>query len=207
MFVTNVRDVVFDPDSLFSRGTDQMPLWQPTLIVFLLGIVNVIPSLLIATRVETAVEGLSQTAIGVAQGIGVLFGFITVFVLWLIFTGVLHGISALAGAGRGSFRQTFRYTGWGFLPSVLGGVLNAYATWQALRRIPASTPAPELSAELQSITIVQITTGVGMLFIVWQGFIWAFALSHCRGLTLRRSAVVAAVPVFAQLGFSIWGLL
>ncbi len=43
--------------------------------------------------------------------------------MWLIIAAVMHGLSAFFD-GRGEFRRTFEFSGYGFLPSLLGSAFT-----------------------------------------------------------------------------------
>ncbi len=55
--------------------------------------------------------------------IGIVGSFIGVFAVWLILAVIMHGISSFFG-GRGSFRRTFEFTGYDFLPSLMDSAIT-----------------------------------------------------------------------------------
>ena len=135
--------------------------------------------------------------------VGVVFGIGTVFVLWLLVSGIIHIVSEFLGADKGEFRQTFRLMGWGFLPQVIGSGLSLVAIYYVLQNIPNAASATELQAAMQSAPVAQISTYVGLLFIFWQGFLWLFAVRRSRGLSIRNAGIVVAIPTGAQLALTL----
>lgn len=49
--------------------------------------------------------------------------FISVFAVWLILAVIMHGLSAFFD-DKGSFGRAFEFTGYGFLPSLIGSLIN-----------------------------------------------------------------------------------
>ncbi len=45
------------------------------------------------------------------------------FAVWLILAVIMHGISYLF-EGKGSFRRTFEFVGYGFFPSLMGSLIT-----------------------------------------------------------------------------------
>lgn len=186
--------VLVDPDAFFREHGDEMSLRFPVAVVVVAGLISLVPTYLITGFLEPGGSYMGETAIQVAQVFGLLVGFVTVFVVWLFVTGLLHGLSAVLGAERGTFRRTFKLAGVGFIPRILSGALSAVATWYALQTLPRDLGPNELQAAMNSITVMQVVTVVSIVLLAWQGLIWTFAVRHSRGLSLRRSAIVAYIP-------------
>jgi len=53
----------------------------------------------------------------------IIGSFIGVFAAWFIMAAMMHGISSFFG-GKGSFRRTFEFTGYGILPSLIGSLIT-----------------------------------------------------------------------------------
>ncbi len=205
MFGQNVMDALASPDTFFAERADEVPFWQPAVVVLIVALLSVVPSMLVLERVAGSAGGFGETALGVVQLVSAVVSVVVVFVVWLVVAGLIHGLSALAGAEQGSFTATARDVGWGYLPSIVGTAVGAYATWAGLQQLPSSVSAQALSGQLQSLTVVQISTGVSVLVILWQGVIWTYATRDGRGLDLRRAAAVVAVPVALNLALTLWG--
>ncbi len=45
------------------------------------------------------------------------------FAVWLILAVIMHGLSAFFD-GKGTFRRTFEFVGYGFLPSLVGSLIS-----------------------------------------------------------------------------------
>jgi hypothetical protein len=207
MLLSNLQRLMTHPDQFYREGVDDSPLWHPAVLVLCAGAINVSRSLMTAQHLSVSVEGLGRTALGVAQLVGVLVGLASVFAIWVVFSAAMHGLSGILGSASGEFRKTFQYVGWGFLPSILGGLFDTYATWSALKHVPASVSPEQLQAATQSLPVMNVATGIGFVVMAWQAFIWLFAIRHARALSLRRSAVVVSLPILARLGPGLYGLL
>ncbi len=70
---------------------------------------------------------------------------------WLITAAIMHGLSAFLD-GRGEFRRTFEFAGYGFLPSLLGSAVT----------IPISLNYVE-KAVMPKVDITELTADPGIL--------------------------------------------
>ncbi|WP_456327094.1 Yip1 family protein [Archaeoglobus sp.] len=59
--------------------------------------------------------------------IGIIGSFIGMFAVWFIVAVIMHGVSSFFD-GKGSFRRTFEFTGYGFLPSLIGAIITTPTT-------------------------------------------------------------------------------
>lgn len=207
MILANVMDALASPQDFFEDGVEPLPFWQPALIVTLGGVLGVIQGVLVTRFALSAVEGAGETAAGIVIVISVITGLLVVFVMWLLFAGFIHGMSALLGADRGSFMETLNVTGWGFLPTLISSTLSVYATWSVLQELPPSAATNQnLQAQLQGTTLFQVAAVVGIVMAIWQGIIWAYGAHEVRGLDFRRAAIVAFVPAAVSIGLTVIGL-
>ncbi|WP_457550862.1 YIP1 family protein [Archaeoglobus sp.] len=55
--------------------------------------------------------------------IGIISSFIRIFAVWFIVAVMMHGISSFFNA-TGNFRRTFEFTGYGFLPPLIGAIIT-----------------------------------------------------------------------------------
>jgi hypothetical protein len=76
--------------------------------------------------------------------IGIVGSFVGMFAVWLILAVIMHGLSAFFD-GKGSFRRTFEFVGYGFLPSLVGSLIT----------IPMSAYYV-INAEIPGITMEQL---------------------------------------------------
>ena len=127
--------------------------------------------------------------------------FIVTFVMWLVFSAILHVISAIFG-GKGNFSGTLKFIGFCFLPSIILLPINF--------KIAMDTAAI-ISAEgfqgLANESIKVAGASLSTISIFWQLVLWAFALMHARELDTRRAFITAAIPAVIYLVMTWYSLI
>lgn len=202
----NIRHVVFDPDRFFSERAGEPTLSTPIALVFGLIVVNTLNTALMLSYVEFDQQPMAESMAAIANVFGMIVGIIGVFVLWLVYTAVLYAGSAVFG-GSGSFRRLFMLVGWGYVPQLVGGVISLALSWYALQSVPTNLTAETFLQQYRSHAALQAATAVNLLMVIWQGFIWTFAVRYSRDIALKHAAVVAFVPVLGNLAWNVWNLL
>ena len=149
--------------------------------------------------------------------IGIIGSFIGMFAVWLILAVIMHGLSAFFD-GKGSFRRTFEFTGYGFLPSLIGSAIT----------VPMSVNYI-LNAEIPKISIAQMQQNpdvmkaamlslipkdlvysnliINSAVTVWSLTIWSFAVKHEREVELKKAFFTALIPILLFGIYQIWSLL
>jgi len=136
--------------------------------------------------------------------IGIIGSFIGMFAVWLILAVIMHGISAFFD-GKGSFRRTFEFVGYGFLPSLVGSavtvplslnyILNAEIPKFSLAQLqqnPKIVKTIMLSQLPKSLLYSNII--INLAVTAWSLTIWTFAVKHARDIELKKAFVSALIP-------------
>lgn len=193
-----IGELFTDPDGFFERAAAEDELAKPAGVILLVGVVGALSSLpvLRATVAAMPPEAGSFAALAYVFGIG--GALVGAFVLWALYAGTMHVISTLAFDAEGSFRRTLAVTAWGFVPAIFAAVVSgglAYVAFQSIT-IP-SDPAETagFARALQSDPRLQLASVLGIAFLLWQGFLWTFAVSHARNLRIREAVITVSVPV------------
>jgi hypothetical protein len=122
--------------------------------------------------------------------------------------------------GQGSFTRVMEFTGYGYLPQILGSLITLVAAFEYLPKItvPVLTKAaldnPAVMEQAMSafmhdpamLELTQITTLVAIVFMLWSANIWIFGMKHARGLSPRDAAICVGLPVVAYVIFMIYNL-
>ncbi len=167
--------VATDPDGFF-RDLDPGSV-GPVVVVALVGVpvagVGVVDALATGGGLRGAArQGLVQVAGAVSLWVG---------------TAALFQFTSWVVGGSGSYWDTLRYVGYGFLPAVLSSVLKfAVAVGVAV------TGGPVAGDPLVGALDAGPTAAA---FLVWNGLLWTFALREARDLSLRDALVAVGVPV------------
>ncbi len=167
--------VATDPDGFF-RDLDPGPV-GPAVVVLLVGVpvagVGVMDALVTGAGLRAAARrGLVQVAGAVGLWVG---------------TAVLLQLTSWVVGGSGSYWDTLRYVGYGFLPAVVSSVLK-FAVAVAV----ALTGGPVASDPLVGTFDAGPTAAA---FLLWNGLLWTFGLREARDLSLRDALVAVGVPV------------
>ncbi len=149
--------------------------------------------------------------------VGIIGSFIGVFAVWLILAVIMHGISSFFD-GRGSFRRTFEFTGYGFLPSLIGSAItvpmSAYYISKAeipkisitqLQQNPSIVKAIALSIIPKSLVYSNLI--INLAITIWSLTIWSFAIKHAREIELRKAFITALIPTVLFGIYQVWSLL
>lgn len=201
--------VLTDPNGFFRGRVVDPPLRGPLAVVLLAGIVNGISALVLVRRLLSALPEQAGPFVAVGAVLGGLFTVVVYLVQWAFFTGVFYGLSLFLFGGQGPFRSVLAATGYGFLPAVFAGAVNAAATWYALQSVTFPGDAAgmgRVAAQLQHSPPLLVASALGVVFTLWQGFIWTFGVRHSRNVSLRQAAATVAVPVLALALWTAWNL-
>ncbi|GGL30337.1 hypothetical protein GCM10009037_12540 [Halarchaeum grantii] len=196
---STVRRLLTDPNGFFAAKEDaeEWGLLRPALLVAATGVVGAASAYLMTSLVVSA---LPEDAQGVGAFIGVvgaLGAFVGTVLIWGVLAVVFFALSALFD-GEGSLKKTLAYVGWGYLPQLLGSVVSLALTYVGLRGLTPPSDASQYQAfvqQLQQRPIFLVSTAVGVVFLLWAGFVWTFALKHARDLDVRQAAISVLVPV------------
>ena len=204
-----LADLLTNPDRFFRERAEEGGLRGPALVVTVLALVNAVatyPGIRASIRVlpeQVAAMG------GLFYVLGLAFAFVVTFLFWALYAGVFHGISAFVFDGEGPFARTLSVTGWGFLPGIVGAAINAVVSYSVYASItlPADPQAAaRVAAQIQSDPLVMLASALGIVFLLWQAFLWTFAVHHARGISMRDAAITVGVPVAVALLWRLNGL-
>jgi len=198
-------NVLTNPDRFFGQRVENPSLWKPAVIVLLAAIASLGGQLVIFQSMGAAFGSGIGSIIGL---VGLVVGFVGIFLFWGVLA-VLFYLISIAFGGKGGFLTTLKLTGWGYVPSIFSGIISSIATYSVLRdtTIPQSPQAVATFAQsIQNDPVLQTVSAIGLVFTLWQGFIWTFALAHARDLELRQAAITVGIPVAVLLAFNLYSL-
>lgn len=148
--------------------------------------------------------------------IEVVATFIGMFAAWLIIATVMHGLSVFFN-GEGSFRRTFEFTGYGFLPSLVGSLITVPMSYYYISR--TQIPKFSISQLLQNPHAVKSLVKsllpqsllysnliINLAITLWSLTIWTFAIKHSRNLKLPHAFICAVIPTILFTILQLWKL-
>ncbi|RUM33158.1 MAG: YIP1 family protein, partial [Archaeoglobus sp.] len=139
--------LITDPNAFF-EGLKQkdIRIRKPMVIVLALAILISVYQYILTTKISQAFPAEIAKFFLVGAYIGIIGSF-GIFAVWLILAVIMHGLSAFFD-GKGSFRRTFEFVGYGFLPSLVGSAITTITIPLSLNYI--------LNAEIPKISLAQL---------------------------------------------------
>lgn len=198
-----------DPDRFFEQVAADGGLVRPGAVVLVLGVVGAASAFPVLRATVAALPEEVRAIAIVTYVLGIGGAVVGPFVVWGLYAGAFHVISTLAFDAEGSFERTLAVTGWGFVPAILGALASGILTFVVLQSVTFPTDPSQAAGFAQRLRhdpLIRLAGGLGIVFLLWQGFLWTFAVRHARGLDVREAAITVAGPVGVGLLFRLYGL-
>lgn len=203
-----ILDLITNPDAFFREEAESPRLLGAAGIVFIAGVLGAITSYLLLSQIVSVLSAEGGQVVSIlAYTFGMGGALVAQFVIWFVFAILFHVISIVFD-GEGKFSKTLTLTGWGFLPSIFGGLLGIGAMYLALQGIPAPTSPEAIQAYSVAVTqsgTLRLASIVGIVFTLWSAFLWAFAVKHARKLSFRQGLYTVAIPIAINIVLSVFG--
>jgi hypothetical protein len=211
-------DILIRPGEFFQAAVaEKENLKIPGIIVLTLGIVSAVYAYLIGGLTGKMMAGLMpgmESIIAASTILGALLG---IFVFWAIWTGVFYVISSIF-KGRGTFKRTLEFIGYGYLPQIFGSVLTVIIAIQYIPKVivpeitSAATQDPQLIQEAAKnlmhdpamMEMTQIISIISIVFLLWSANIWIFGMRNARQLSERDAALCVGIPVVVYILYIIY---
>jgi hypothetical protein len=193
----SILSILINPDAFFQEKVNSKEdLRIPALIVLVAGVVGAVYAVLMAQlsarMMSTMMPGI-ESIILIAALAGALIG---TFILWLIWAGLIYGISS-AFKGEGSFRRTLEV----HVTAISTAGVSADQLGQVVQDATNAMMHDPAMAEF-----IQITSLVTIVFLLWSANIWIFGIKHARKLSPRDAALCVGIPVVLYVIFLIYKL-
>jgi len=210
--------LITDPDKFFEElKRKEIKIRKPMVIVIVLGLVMSVYQYFLINKLSQAFPSEIARYFIVSTYIGIIGSFIGVFATWLIIAVIMHGLSSFFN-GKGSFRRTFEFTGYGFLPSLIGSAIivsmSLYYMFQA--EIPKISieqiqQNPDIMNEIMLSLIpkdlVYSSLVINLAVTVWSLVIWSFAIKHAREIEFKKAFICALIPTVILGIYQLWSIL
>jgi hypothetical protein len=210
--------LITNPNEFFQKlSREDIRIRKPMMIVVALAIVVSAYQYLLITKLSQVFPPEIAKFFLIGAYIGIVGSFIGMFAVWLILAVIMHGLSSFFD-GKGSFRRTFEFVGYGFLPSLVGSLITSplsayYITKAEIPRISIEQlqQNPDIMKTLMISLIphelVYSNLMINLAVTAWSLTIWSFALKHARGVELRKAFVCALIPTALFGIYQIWSIL
>jgi hypothetical protein len=207
--ISMIANLILNPNGFFENlKQGDVSLKKPFLIIIVLSAIGSINQYLILDKLSQAFPAELSGFLMIGAYIGIFSSFITILVVWLVITAIMYAISSILG-GQGSFKRTFEFTGYGFLPSILASIITtpvtAYYIFNA--RVPELSMADVQNRELMKnlmkslmpTDVIYFNLIVGFAFAIWNLTIWTFAIKNARELTTKSAIITVLIPSCAYI--------
>lgn len=203
-------DFITNPDSFMEKMKDRSFL-IPLIIVIISAIVGTISAFFAAEPTAKIVrdvlyqQGFSEERAAAFSTVTYYLTLISpavfVFIIWFVVTVILYLLSAVFG-GSGDFRTLLKLIPFSFIPTIILSPLTVYISYQTSRMMGAY--GIEWIKAGSSLMMASSLVGIAVLF--WQYVYWVFAVKNARNLSLRNSAITAALPLIALIVITVYSL-
>jgi len=200
----NIVEALTNPEAFFNELSQKdISLKDPFLIVLVFSILIAISAYISTSAIYKIFPPQYQQMLAFAKIIGLISTFIGGIVSWLIIAGIMHVIS-MAFKGEGGFKKTLSFTGYGFLPNIIGAIITipigyyflSQAHIQPLTVYQLQNPIIVQMAIKHAIpkTLIYTNAIIGFAVTVWNLYIWTYAIKYARNLDLRKAFITALIP-------------
>lgn len=201
-------DLITNPNSFFETTVDSFTLSHSFVIVLLTGLVLfTVPVIIVTWGAANLAGGLANFAY-LGMIVSGLVYFISLFVMWFVNTGIFYTVTLLFD-GEGDFRTLLQYTGWGYVPTLASAVLISVTVYHLVHQFPSPESISGMVAfqqKLQTNAIYFNIKLIAVVFELWRGFLWVFAVKHARNITQRQSVLTVAIPVILSVFWNLGNL-
>jgi hypothetical protein len=192
----NAFKLFTDPDQFFAAQTKNPSLRGPMLVVVTAGLTSVLSIAVVLWRFMGVLSGIARDISEITYVVGMVTGFVGTFAMWVVFSAMMYLVAKRLG-GKGSFRTLLQLTGWAFYPSVISGLVTSIVAYHVYTGAPLPNDPAQLQtfiAGLRDAPLFVVSRALSIVFALWQGFVFTFAVKCSMGLGYRNSAKAAVVP-------------
>lgn len=213
-------DLLFNPDAFFfNLMKEKVSLKIPVLFITAGGIAAALYGFIISGVTGRLTASLMPNMGSIITIMAIAGAFIGTFVIWVIWAGIIHVISALF-KGKGTFDRTLQCIAYGYPPQIAGTVISSGIALGYIPRIkipviPPGVSDPEIiqgavKALMQDPAMRELTmvsSALSILFLAWSANIWIFGIKNARQIPTRLAAVSVGIPVICSVTYIIYSLM
>ncbi len=205
-------ELIYNPDKFFREAKEErVGFLVPLAIVIIVAILSSLSAALFAdVYAKATVQMLISKGIQPDQArmvytityySSIISPFVVVLVSWVIFSAILHGISAIFG-GEGDFSTTMKFVGFCFIPAIV-----LFPLTLKIAMDNAAIVSVQGFQGLVSSSVKLVGASSGTITTLWEMVLWTFGIKNARNLDLRKALIVAAIPAAGYLVLTWYSLL
>ncbi len=144
---------------------------------------------------------------------GVIFAFFMFIILWWVLSsGAFFIISMIFFSGKGTFKRTLEFAGYGLIPVILGSVISLLISLYYIPfiNVPVLTNIQDPAAVTEAMNQLMqdpafselriLSSIISIIFLIWSANLWIFGMKHARSVTLKHAAITVLIPVIIFIG-------
>lgn len=200
----NLKELILNPNDFFKNlANKEVSLKTPFLIVLTFSVFMSIYTYYTTSIMFKIFPPDMQGMMSMMMIITAVSSLVGGVIAWLLIAGVMHLIS-MAFKGEGSFKRTFEFTGYGFLPNLIALFITIPIGYYFLSNvhIPTLTMAqlqnPAVVKQVMSSiipkTMVYTNLLIGIAVSLWNLGLWTYGIKYARNLELKKAFIVALIP-------------
>jgi hypothetical protein len=224
--------LLLDPERFFEEKASTDRIWNEVIVLLVIGLAGAAGILYVGQEfmthfVTNAIDqSPGQVVISGERGLRIqVYGLRSVlgmYILWSFLTVAYYSLSWLY-SDYGSFFQTAKLTAWTLVPVFFANIVKSIAaayviTTQTIIESPVSQQteivdnvkrgeageaAGYLFGLLYEEPIMLAALGIGLLFLIWSGYIAAYAVATVRDIPVSDAYKVVAAPLVV---YALWSL-
>lgn len=198
--------IVTDPNGFYQEQKRDYTVFWPAIIVLATGMASIAGPVYVFYRALSVFPQGARVFSIVGGGLSLVSGLFGAFLLWIVHSGVFYYISKIFG-GSGDFRRVLSFVGWGFLPTLISSLIASVVSISVYAGVSFPKQLTQLRAFLrnieQSSPPLRAVTIIGVIFLIWRGYIWVFAIKHGCDIDFKEAVFTVALPVLLGIGVSL----
>ncbi|AEF96609.1 Yip1 family protein [Methanotorris igneus] len=200
----NIKELILNPNNFFKNLADKdVSLKTPFLIVLMFSVLMCIYSYYTTSIMFKIFPPDMQNMMSIMRIISAVSTLVGGFIAWLLIAGVMHLIS-MAFKGEGSFKRTFEFTGYGFLPNLIALCItipigyyflsNAHVPTLTMAQLQNPAVVKQVMSSIIPKPMVYTNLLIGIAVSLWNLGLWTYGIKYARNLELKKAFIVALIP-------------
>jgi hypothetical protein len=187
-----LKELLFHPDLFFTRKTgEKTDLLLPAIIVLIGSMVGLITSFAVSGFLNITE---SRNILVVLTPTNFLLIVLRPFLAWVLLSGILYAFCRL-WSGKGTFVATLQNTGYGALP------LTILTIVPIINGIFLNVTL--LIPQMISFGIVLVLDLITLLFVLWSGYIWIYAMEKTHAIAHGKAVAAASIAAVLYLCYHV----
>ncbi len=202
--------ILFNPEWFFSEKLkEKVSLKNPFFILLIYGIFVAATSMLMLNKITASLPSNVGQFMLFGALIGVITSMIGLDLVWLILAGVFYLFSSFFNS-EGTFKRTFEFVGYGFLPLIFSSMIGLGALYTVLPSLDFSLDPSLMQQNMKQMLanpILQASQAATILLVIWSAYIWVFAVKNAMNITTKNALIVVGIPVGGYILYSGYNLI